>query len=92
MFGFSAELAELCVNFFIIVNLADDSHVNDWYSALATIKEIQGNTSNDLSFVACLLAEALSRNALWHHPFRRGGETTVASVSTSTSPLQPANG
>src|SRR5258706_14827188 len=39
------------------VNLTDAFDIYDWYAALAKVKSIQGNLSNDLSFVACLLAK-----------------------------------
>jgi hypothetical protein len=39
------------------LDLTDSTDVRDWYSALAKVRAIQGNISNDLSFVACLLAK-----------------------------------
>jgi hypothetical protein len=39
------------------VSLSEESHISEWFSALAKIKAIQGNINNDLSFLACLLAK-----------------------------------
>ena len=39
------------------VSLSEESHVPEWFAALAKIKAIQGNINNDLSFLACLLAK-----------------------------------
>jgi hypothetical protein len=38
------------------MTLSDQNHVSDFFKALAKIKEIQGNINNDLSYLACLLA------------------------------------
>jgi hypothetical protein len=39
------------------LDLTESTDVRDWYTALARLRAIQGNISNDLSFVACLLAK-----------------------------------
>lgn len=39
------------------VRLTEASEVWEWFTALARIKDIQGNFNNDVSFVACLLAK-----------------------------------
>lgn len=48
------------------VRLGDADGLDDWFKNLERMKAIQGNTSNDLSFVACLLAKRflLSRHRL----------------------------
>ncbi len=51
-----ARLAELR-DYLNRVSLSEDSHVSEWFAALAKIKAIQGNINNDLSFLACLLAK-----------------------------------
>jgi hypothetical protein len=39
------------------VSLAEPFEVNQWYKCLADIKAIQGNSSNDSSFLSCLMAK-----------------------------------
>ena len=39
------------------LDLTESTDVRDWYTSLARLRAIQGNVSNDLSFVACLLAK-----------------------------------
>src|SRR5687768_3746497 len=39
------------------VTLSENSHLPEFFAALAKIKAIQGNINNDLSFLACLLAK-----------------------------------
>jgi hypothetical protein len=39
------------------IDLTEESDVETWFASLATIKQVQGNFNNDISFVACLLAK-----------------------------------
>ncbi|HEV3110492.1 MAG TPA: hypothetical protein VGY99_08350 [Candidatus Binataceae bacterium] len=40
------------------MNLNEASQTSEWYQAVAKMRSIQGNISNDLSFLACLLAKS----------------------------------
>jgi hypothetical protein len=48
---------------------SQQSSVIAWYKYLAMMKEIQGNTSNDISFVACLMAKEYLYRKLPMKPF-----------------------
>src|SRR5437016_913299 len=43
--------------------------VKQWYEHLSSIKEIQGNTNNGVSFIACLLAKRYLLSKLPMLPF-----------------------
>jgi len=40
------------------LDVKDDLAIDQWFEWLAQIKEIQGNSNNDISFTACLMAKA----------------------------------
>ena len=40
------------------LDVKDDVAIDQWFEWLAQIKEIQGNSNNDISFTACLMAKA----------------------------------
>jgi len=44
-------------SFLNTLNLEDDSELTDWYEGLSEIKTIQGNSNNDVSFIACVMAK-----------------------------------
>jgi hypothetical protein len=45
-------------NFLNSLEVKDDIAIEQWFEWLAQIKEIQGNSNNDISFTACLMAKA----------------------------------
>lgn len=55
------EMAQRLIRLRHFLNLLDLEHgvkVEEWFDRLAQIKAIQGNSNNDVSFTACLMAKA----------------------------------
>jgi hypothetical protein len=59
--GYLHKLAKRLItlqNFLNSLDVKDDLAIDQWFEWLAQIKEIQGNSNNDISFTACLMAKA----------------------------------
>lgn len=57
---FLQDMAKRLIRLREFLNSADvesDKDILQWFSLVAQIKEIQGNSNNDVSFIACLMAK-----------------------------------